>query len=93
MLADFRKAFFPTEEEKTRQVELLKKIKQRENDFWKNKGFSKEEIAIIGNIELNEFSELHPYQDYYGRRQSLESGIIKIKQIRDEINQKGGLQS
>lgn len=85
MLADFRKAFFPTEEEKAEQVKLLKEIEEGKIEFWRSRDFNEEEILSIIKLELQEFTELHPYQEYASRQQLLESGIITIQQIREEI--------
>jgi len=82
---DFRKAFFPTKEESARQKELLMELEQEYINFWKDKGFTEDEIKRIDDLERKDLSELKPYEYIVSRKALLESNIISVEQIKEEI--------
>lgn len=82
---DFRKAFFPTEEEKQKQIKLIQSISTQEKEFWLSKGLSELQCSLIMEKERNEFNLLHPFQEYTPRRVLIESGIISLDDVLKEI--------
>lgn len=83
---DFRKAFFPTEEERQKQMELIQSIVYEEKNFWLCKGLTEEEYRLLMEKESIEFRSLHPFQEWIPRRILLEDGVISIDDVLKEIN-------
>ena len=85
MLADFRKAFLPTEDEKLVQQELLHKLEQQNINFWLGKGLSDAEVRKLTELEDDELDNLHPYEHWVSRRSMIELGIIDVDRIKREL--------
>ena len=85
MLADFRKAFLPTEDEKLAQQELLHKLEQESIDFWKTKGLSAADIEKLSKLEEEEQHNLHKYEYWTSRKRLVEQGIIDLDQVKEEL--------
>lgn len=87
MMLDFRKALFPTEEEKLAQRELISKIIKQEEDYLLSQGLSLDEIGVINKIEEDETKSLHPYQVWSPRTSLLQNNIITVEVIKNEIQE------
>lgn len=86
MFANFEKAFFPIEEDKLKRQELINNLEQENTDFWLGKGLSVVEIKKIIEMENEEQENLHIYQEWVSRRNLVESGILNVEQIKDELS-------
>ena len=86
MFANFEKAFFPTEEDKLKRQELINNLEQENTDFWLEKGLSVVEIKKIIEMERKEQENLHIYQEWASRRNLVESGILSVEQIKEELS-------
>lgn len=84
-MMNFRKAFFPTEEEIQRQARFIQQIEVKEKAFWMNKGLSNDQYTVLKEKEDDEMNSLHPYQEYASRRSLLESGIISLDDVLKEF--------
>lgn len=83
---DFRKAFFPTKEEIEEQERLLKQLQDEEYWFWNSKGLTDEQYRRLKDLEVEEFSQLHPYHHWSSRKSLLESDIIDLDEVLKYIN-------
>lgn len=86
---DFRKAFFPTEEETKQQARFIQQVELETRIFWMKKGLSDHQYSALKAKEFDEINALHPYQEYASRKSLLESGIISLESILKEFPERG----
>lgn len=83
---DFRKAFFPTQEEIEAQERFLKQLQDETCQFWKSKGLTDEQFERLTVLEENETAQLHSVQSWSSRKSLLESNIITFDKVLADIN-------
>ena len=86
MFADFRKAFFPTEEESRKQKELIRWLEQDEIDFWFSQGLTNDQISKLRQLEIEEYGKLNRHQFWISRKALVEDGIITISDVINDIS-------
>ena len=84
-MLDFRKAFFPTKEESEAQRKLLDYLFNEKVNYLLSQGLSEYEIEVMIEMERKESLEIHRYQYWVSRYSLLESGIIAVDDIRNDI--------
>ena len=85
MLIDFDKVMFPTKEDVRQQLELAKQTESENDKYYFELGFTKDEVNIIKEIEIREYKESHSLQVISSRKSLLESGIISIEDVKEDI--------
>lgn len=85
MLADFRKVFFPTEDEIKRQEDFIKQIQEEDRAYWLSRGLTESEYMLLKELEIQECEGLRGFQSYASRRSLLEDNIITFKKVRANI--------
>ncbi|GIO39312.1 hypothetical protein J41TS12_41730 [Paenibacillus antibioticophila] len=86
MFSSFKRAFRPTEIERSEQAALLKSLEAEQFDFWRSRGFSDQEINKIMEREVTETNVLRGFQTHVGKRQLLESGLTTVEEIKASIH-------
>lgn len=82
---DFRKAFFPTDEELKGYEELIISIEFEKIDYFKSIGFTNDEYLLIKEIENYEFLNTHKLQEYSSMYSLHKNKIITTEQIKEKL--------
>lgn len=84
----FRKAFKPSAEEKQKMIDSVNACVKDTVEFWKSHGLTDEQIEKLDALEAAEFREANAMwirPSYFNRRSLLESGIITLDQVKEDI--------
>lgn len=87
---DFRKTFFPTEDELKIYEDKLQSLNDERKSYLKSLGFTDSDCIMIDNMESEEMTKLHKFQSYSSRYSLLQDGIITAHDVRRDIENKLG---
>lgn len=85
MLTNFRKTFFPRQNEMQKAINFVEQVQRAQIKFLNEQGLNEEDIDLLYDLEEHETKHLRSFESYVSRVSLLKDRIIKIDEVKRDL--------